>query len=429
MQIFTTHNTVLYIDSMTGELRHGSPAISPSNARMVFDGANAEIFHMMAGNRAPITYSAERSHSSFGASGGSTAPSAFEVIQLDGGQVALKARGLFLSAERDGRVTLSRKDRKAWESFALREARLPQTPRIAAFTMAYNERIFLPIWLRYYGEALGGEENLFVLDLGSDDGSTSNLGLANRVRIPREEEFNEDRRCTFINRFQASLLCYYDVVIFSDPDEILIPDPEKFSGLREFVKERCDQFVTAVGVEVQHLVDAESDIDLNLPILSQRRYVRFAADYCKTLISRVPLVWMPGFHSCNYPPSIDRDLFMFHLKTVDRKLALEHLRRRQSYKWSERHIKAGFGYQDRLGETQFISKFFPFSSETIKSLPSGGFDFSSDLARMATDRPNATTWFKGSLAVIPEKFHKLIPGADFGSATLVAGPSELALDG
>jgi hypothetical protein len=410
MQAFTAHETVFYVDLTTGELRHGSPSISPPNARLLLRGPIAQIVHVAGATLAQIACSADCSRSLSGemGKGGTASPTLFEVIQLDQGRLALRSQGLYLCAEKGGRVTLSRAKCQAWESFTLREARPPQTAKIAAFTTVYNDPIFLPIWLQYYGHAFG-EQNLFVLDHGSDDGSTANLGSANRVRVPRDQ-FDEDQRRVFVSRFQASLLCYYDVVIFSDPDEILVADPDKFSQLGDFVARRCDQFVTAIGVEVQQVQDIEGDIDFNRPLLSQRRYARFGADYCKTLISRVPLVWRAGFHSCNYEPLIDRDLFLFHLKTIDRNLSLELLKRTRSYPWSERALKAGQAFQARMADDEFIKKFFPFSSRTIESASKAEFDFAADLRRFVVDRPNVSQFFKGRLAVIPEKFHNTIGG-------------------
>src|ERR1700733_7899167 len=118
------------------------------------------------------------------------------------------------------RIALSRSKRSFSETFKLRDSSA-LTLKTAAFTMVYNEAIFLPIWRRYYGNSFG-ERNLFVVDHGSDDGSTDNLGSVNRICIPRDE-FDEEQRAIFVSKFQASLLCYYDVVVFSDPDEILIP--------------------------------------------------------------------------------------------------------------------------------------------------------------------------------------------------------------
>jgi hypothetical protein len=88
-------------------------------------------------------------------------------------------------------------------------------------------------------------------------------------------------------------------VIFSDTDEILVPEPAKFAGLAAFIEQRCQSFVTAVGIEIQHLPDLEADIDLRQPILTQRLYGRFAADYCKPLISCIPLTWIRDFTAVN----------------------------------------------------------------------------------------------------------------------------------
>jgi FkbM family methyltransferase len=47
------------------------------------------------------------------------APTLFDVVPLETGQVAFEAHGLLLCAEADGRITLSRRERRDWESFML----------------------------------------------------------------------------------------------------------------------------------------------------------------------------------------------------------------------------------------------------------------------------------------------------------------------
>jgi hypothetical protein len=63
MRVFTTHGTVLYVDPTTGELRHGLPAISPANAKIVLHGPNAQIVHTTAGTLETITCSIDCSQS------------------------------------------------------------------------------------------------------------------------------------------------------------------------------------------------------------------------------------------------------------------------------------------------------------------------------------------------------------------------------
>src|SRR5208282_4196404 len=56
--------------------------------------------------------------------------------------------------------------------------------QIAIVTMVYNERVNLPIWIRHYTNHCPGA-TLFVIDHGSDDGSTQGLIGVNLVPLPR----------------------------------------------------------------------------------------------------------------------------------------------------------------------------------------------------------------------------------------------------
>ena len=64
--------------------------------------------------------------------------------------------------------------------------------KIAVVTMVFNEREFLPIWLRHYGPQVG-YENLFVIDDGSTDGSTNNECIINLIKKPHGVFDEEDR--------------------------------------------------------------------------------------------------------------------------------------------------------------------------------------------------------------------------------------------
>lgn len=61
---------------------------------------------------------------------------------------------------------------------------MPTAKTLACVTMAYNEADMLPIWLKHYGRQ-AKPANCFVLDHGSDDGSTANLGGAHLLRLAR----------------------------------------------------------------------------------------------------------------------------------------------------------------------------------------------------------------------------------------------------
>lgn len=120
-RVYTKHGTVLYVDRTTGELRHGSPGSVLPNARLKFQGEHGLIVCTTDADTRPIACSAEGSSLStdLHESHAWSTPTLFDVLPLETGQVAFRARGLFLCAEADGRITLSRPERWDWETFAL----------------------------------------------------------------------------------------------------------------------------------------------------------------------------------------------------------------------------------------------------------------------------------------------------------------------
>ena len=61
--------------------------------------------------------------------------------------------------------------------------------RKAVQTIVHNEPVFFPIWLRYYSRYFASED-IYVLDNGTTDGSTSGDGF---VRIPVERDSVDHR--------------------------------------------------------------------------------------------------------------------------------------------------------------------------------------------------------------------------------------------
>jgi Glycosyl transferase family 2 len=194
--------------------------------------------------------------------------------------------------------------------------------KAAVFTTVFNEKRNLPIWLRYYGSVFG-QENLFVLDDGSDDGSTDAL-RCNKVRLPRTS-YDEMKRTSFVMHFQRFLLASYEWAIFADADELLVPDPLKYQNLLEFLDAQEMDAIAAVGLNLIHRLGTEPALDWDKGILTQRSWAYFISDECKTLISRIPLCWTPGFHESDAKLAINPDLYLFHTKFVDLDASLAKL--------------------------------------------------------------------------------------------------------
>src|SRR5580698_4543584 len=103
---------------------------------------------------------------------------------------------------------------------------------VCAITNVYNEQFNLPIWLRHYGKQVG-IENCIVVDDGTDDGSTDDIGQANYIRVPRTT-FDDVNQSDMISTLVAAMLRKYYAVIYSDADELLVAVPRRFSNLVDF---------------------------------------------------------------------------------------------------------------------------------------------------------------------------------------------------
>lgn len=209
---------------------------------------------------------------------------------------------------------------------------------VAAVTMVWNEAHFLPIWLRHYGRQVG-QENCFVIDHGSTDGSVPSSSTEySIIRIPRSP-LDEDRRCAMVSKFCSSLLESYDVVIHSDVDELLVADPDIATSLRIFASIWHDPVLTAVGLNVVHHPESETSIDTSRIISTQRNSIWFVAVMCKPMMIRRPVEWKPGFHSCNARIKF-APIYNFHLRYYDLNQGLARLRKTRNMERAQPDLNA-----------------------------------------------------------------------------------------
>jgi hypothetical protein len=193
-----------------------------------------------------------------------------------------------------------------------------QAPRVVALTMTRDEAGMLPRWLEYYGGQLGNE-NLVVLDDNSVDGSTDHLPCP-RLRLPPEPWTSPwaQARLALVNGLSRGLLACYDVVVFTDVDEFLVPDPRRYEGLVDYLTvNRSREVIAPLAVNVLHNPMVEPALDPRQPLLAQRRFVKYAPGMCKPLIKRTAADWWASFHGITAPFEVDRDLLMLHMKFCD----------------------------------------------------------------------------------------------------------------
>ena len=225
--------------------------------------------------------------------------------------------------------------------------------RIAAVTMVYDEDIFLPLWLNYYG-ACFSPENLFVIDDGSTDGSTGNPLIRNLVSKKRAL-LDEDDRAALVSHVHEALLGVYDVVIYTDVDEFIVIDPDAGMSLTQYLSTKQFACTAPIGFEVIHRREREAGIDFLRPLFEQRRFVRFDVDYSKPAISRRPIRWGPGFHRCDLKYKIDCNIILFHLRSVDYELSRRRIAKLNRVRFSQSSIENDYGWQFRLDQEQYLA--------------------------------------------------------------------------
>jgi hypothetical protein len=216
--------------------------------------------------------------------------------------------------------------------------------RVALVTMVYNEPEYLPIWCSYYGSIFGAD-SCYIVDHGSDDGSTSKYPAFNVCRIPRSPKDNT-KRTKFISDFCNALLTWYDYFIYVDVDEILVSANEK--PLFDNIVSLSDGPYSACGFDIHHEISNENAFDPYKPITWQRRWARFSSSMCKVVASSRPIEWSPGFHSANGPLNF-AELYLFHLRYFDISLGLKRLARTRSMQWAHENA----GSHQRVGDDEF----------------------------------------------------------------------------
>jgi hypothetical protein len=189
----------------------------------------------------------------------------------------------------------------------------------AAFTITKNESILLPIWLSYYGQFFA-KEDMYVLDHESTDGSTEDLEC-NHIIIRHEYSWDNTWMCQQVNAFAKKLLLEkkYKNVLLAETDEIVCPDPNKYSSLKEYIERNNRPAVCMNTYQVVH--DCTFDkktLDPSKTILSQRKwYFETHPNWNKTLLIQKPVNWGEGFHFCDEKSYHDPDLYLIHLHHMD----------------------------------------------------------------------------------------------------------------
>jgi len=227
--------------------------------------------------------------------------------------------------------------------------------RRAVMTIVRNEPVFLSIWLRYYSRFFSPGD-IYVLDHGSTDGSTSGAGF---VRIPVTHETVDTAWMTrTVQAHQHELMERYDVVLVTDVDEIVAPSPS-LGSLRDYIDRFDEDFVNCLGYEVIHQANVEPPYDPHHPILGQRGYWYPNDAYGKPALATVPLEWEPGFHArTDGRVQWDPDLRLIHLHRMDYDICRQRHLEWRARKWSDQELARGWGTHHLITDGPDFERWF-----------------------------------------------------------------------
>ena len=256
---------------------------------------------------------------------------------------------------------------------------------IAIFTMAKDEKVFFPIWYKYYSRYFK-KQNIYVLDNETSDDSLDNGLLLTkfpskkledkqidnydfiRIIVRNQYVFNEKWRIETVKKYRDYLISLgYDAIIFTDTDEILIPDPDKYNDLGEylsnFVKSN-NQFITTTGYEIYSFED-DKPIKLTDRILNQRKIWYKNTVYNKPLLFKptIKLDWLVGFHETkDNKYNNDPHLILLHLHKMDYFLSKKRHMKYTKKLWPDESIQSKnityyYKLNTKLSEFKF-SKWF-----------------------------------------------------------------------
>lgn len=178
--------------------------------------------------------------------------------------------------------------------------------KYAVITMTHNGGVFMRLWLNYYRKYFD-DKDIYIIDHGSDDGSITDdiKKRHNIVHVPFHGYATGDfitQHVQFLhNKLQQT--GKYKYIIVGDIDEIVVADPLYFKDIVDYLGKAKDDHITVDTRSPIHM-RGEPPIDLDKPILGQRRFWISEENVEKPCINKKTPFWTIGFH-WQYDPEMD----------------------------------------------------------------------------------------------------------------------------
>lgn len=224
---------------------------------------------------------------------------------------------------------------------------------LAFLTMARDEEIMLRAWVEN-GKRICRDAAFYIIDHASSPAINSGLldiyrdsGVDISVISYPDAPFDDVFKSQALSSLSQMLLYGFKTVIASDCDEIIVSPTLSDNEILDYIH-GVGGIICPFGIEIVHHSTFEEKFLYNVPVMEQRKYGFFSAAYCKPIIWNTYANFSPGLHSVNTPFVYDENLFLLHLRSVDRELAEQRamLRYGVSFSPSQSEKRRGGNWQE-----------------------------------------------------------------------------------
>jgi hypothetical protein len=188
--------------------------------------------------------------------------------------------------------------------------------KLAFVTMVWRDYWLLDKWVRHNAQYVD-KRNLYVLNHGGDPKIDEIAAGCNVINIPREElTIDLDRRrWDLLGGVTNGLLAFYDRVICTDVDELIVYAGANGDLLDHLARSQADTVaLSPVGL---NLIPSEGDADVSNGVLKAHPQAILSAKYTKPCIAKARVVYTIGGHGLVRGKfTIDPELLLFHLHYV-----------------------------------------------------------------------------------------------------------------
>jgi hypothetical protein len=227
--------------------------------------------------------------------------------------------------------------------------------RCAVFTLQKNENFHLPLWIKYY-EQYFDHEDMYVVDHDSTESETlATLAIfqemdGNVRHLKHDLTFDHAWLVNTVHTIQNELLIHYKYVLFTDCDEWVMPAN---GDLEQFINNATEDVYRCTGYEI-----IEDDM-YRWPL------------YDKTLLAKVPVTWVYGYHFAQPNVEPDPGLFLYHLHRLDFKEAWKKTQRWKASQVDPVALKNGLAWQNFDIEDLAAFKRWFYNETTREIIPMG----------------------------------------------------------